>query len=271
MTRQPIQNPSTPDSQQNRKSKSMGERFSNFGVEVNAVPSSSSRQSKRGRASAKSISFSGKLRSPAAAASRPRCGYFMDTPELRPVVGYENFYSVSSDGMVYSKRGRSPGVMIHIRKKKGYLAVRLSVGKKHKSRLVHRLVAQAFIPNPLEKPQVNHKDGIKNNNSVTNLEWVTNSENAAHAVSCGLIKIGEQHPRAKLTKKKIEEILLLDRQGHSANQIAQSFGISKYTVRAILGGKSWTHVARVKPKKVYFSKHQIKFLMDHGFDVSEIG
>ena len=64
---------------------------------------------------------------------------------------------------------------------KGYLRVDLSNkdGKKHFK--VHRLVAQAFIPNEEGKPQVNHKDGNKHNNSITNLEWVTNRENCDHA------------------------------------------------------------------------------------------
>lgn len=86
--------------------------------------------------------------------------------------------------------------------KKGYLRVDL----KGKGYSVHRLVAMAFIPNPLNKPQVNHIDGNKNNNNVKNLEWCTNSENQKHAVANGLhrslsgddhytkkYKLGEHH------------------------------------------------------------------------------
>lgn len=71
----------------------------------------------------------------------------------------------------------------------GYLFVSLTTDKyKYKSHLVHRLVAEAFIENPLNKTDVNHIDGNKQNNKVENLEWVTRSENLAHAVKIGLVK-----------------------------------------------------------------------------------
>lgn len=66
----------------------------------------------------------------------------------------------------------------------GYASIRLP----DKNHLIHRLVAEAFIPNPEKKPQVNHKDGNKRNNNVTNLEWVTAKENVVHAVNTGLFK-----------------------------------------------------------------------------------
>lgn len=64
---------------------------------------------------------------------------------------------------------------------KGYLFVSLSKDGKRYLKKVHRLVAQAFIPNPFHKPQINHKNGDKTNNGVDNLEWVTNAENMLHA------------------------------------------------------------------------------------------
>ena len=68
----------------------------------------------------------------------------------------------------------------------GYLCVSLNTQKNQKGYFVHRLVAQAFIPNPENKPEVNHKNGIKDDNRVENLEWVTAQENTIHAHKTGL-------------------------------------------------------------------------------------
>jgi hypothetical protein len=71
---------------------------------------------------------------------------------------------------------------------RGYYTIRISENSKRKQLKVHRLVAQAFIPNPLNKPCVNHIDGNKLNNSITNLEWCTYKENYDHAITTGLMK-----------------------------------------------------------------------------------
>ena len=71
----------------------------------------------------------------------------------------------------------------------GYLTVRLSKKGKDSTIYVHRLLGFAFIPNPDAKPMINHKDGNKLNNCISNLEWVTHSENMAHAYSIGLVKV----------------------------------------------------------------------------------
>lgn len=70
--------------------------------------------------------------------------------------------------------------------KKGYHRIQLVNGKKYRNFMVHRLVAEAFIKNPLNRPIVNHIDGIKTNNKISNLEWVTSSENLIHAYDNGL-------------------------------------------------------------------------------------
>lgn len=97
----------------------------------------------------------------------------------RDIKNYEGRYQVTSWGRVYDvSKQRFLNPEVHA---KGYLRVDLFDGHgKRKHHKVHRLVAKAFIKNPSNKPQVNHKDGNKQNNSITNLEWVTDDENKEH-------------------------------------------------------------------------------------------
>ena len=115
----------------------------------------------------------------------------------KSVEGYEGLYEVSNTGKIKSiKRPRitkGGGITIvpeRILKPKtnkfGYCTVALSKNAKHKFYMVHRLVAFAFVPNPEGKPEINHKDGNKLNNSVQNLEWCTSQENKRHAYENGL-------------------------------------------------------------------------------------
>jgi hypothetical protein len=104
----------------------------------------------------------------------------------RPITGVKGLIEVSNDGRVRSLLRGTPRVLKTQTDNKGYHRVRVTVEREKMTFKVHREVAKAFIPNPNNLPQVNHIDGNKNNNSIQNLEWVTNKENAHHAIESGL-------------------------------------------------------------------------------------
>lgn len=114
----------------------------------------------------------------------------------KPIPGYEGYYEASSEGRIRSvdrlqvthtgKHRFIRGKVLKLNHSQEYLSVELNADGKHKSYSVHRLIAAAFLPNPENKPTVNHIDGNKLNNCVANLEWATWSENNLHAFRTGL-------------------------------------------------------------------------------------
>lgn len=99
----------------------------------------------------------------------------------RPVPGFETLYEIHPTGIVRSLHPRTKGKEISKHICRGYVTVKLTRNKKGSTQNLHRLLALAFVPNPHNKPIVNHIDGDKLNYSLENLEWVTYSENMKHA------------------------------------------------------------------------------------------
>ena len=96
----------------------------------------------------------------------------------------------------------------------------------------HRMIANAFIPNPDNKPEVNHKDGVKSHNAASNLEWVTPSENQRHAIETGLKTVvrGQDHPRTAMTDAEIRQAAAMHEEGKTFKEIAETFGTHRKTV-----------------------------------------
>jgi len=115
---------------------------------------------------------------------------------------------------------------------------------KRVSKKVHRLVAEAFIPNPENKKGVNHIDAVKSNNNVSNLEWATTRENIHHAYKNNLIpfRIGQLNGRAKLKESDVLEIRRLSASGVHYMEIANNYPVNRATVNKIINKKLWAHV-----------------------------
>lgn len=165
-----------------------------------------------------------------------------------PVVGMENFYEVSDLGRVRSKhkvgRPTRNDVLAQGQNKKGYLRVNLWGGGKHFSRVVHRLVLEAFHgPQPSCIHECNHKDGHKSNNRATNLEWLTRLENNSHSVANGFWHphIGEAHGRAILTEQDVRYIRRI--AGTVTNRsLAKRYGVNPVTIAKVIRRENWKHV-----------------------------
>ncbi len=170
----------------------------------------------------------------------------------KPVVGYEGLYEVSSNGRVKSidrvlidrigreKLFKGRILSTHL-DRYGYPICKLWMGSKGKTSTVHRLVAISFLENENNKPQVNHIDGNKENNSIDNLEWVTNSENDIHAFEIGLrtTRRGVDCNFTKLTDEVVLSIRDMKKKGATQRHIAQTFNISEGNVSQIINRKRW--------------------------------
>ena len=170
--------------------------------------------------------------------------------KTKPVKGYEGIYSITANGRIYSeprmvRRGKTEvfleGSWCKVRKpgKDGYRRFRSSVDGDHVDFLVHRMVAEAWIPNPKKLPQINHKDCNKLNNHYSNLEWCDGKHNIAHGVKNALFPYGINSYNAKLTEKQVRQIRGMFKLGITHSVIGGIFGINPVTVGHIKAGRSW--------------------------------
>lgn len=156
------------------------------------------------------------------------------------ISGYEGLYQISKFGRVKSFKGVFPIILKPFINKKGYLTVALLKNGNLKNRYIRILVAQAFIPNPENKPEVNYLDGIKFNCYFENLTWATHSENQKHAYNNGLRK-----SNTKLTAEEVREIRGIYFNANSefcALTLAEKFNVSETTIRNVIKCKTYKNV-----------------------------
>lgn len=164
------------------------------------------------------------------------------------------FYEVSSFGNIRAldrwcntKGGVKQLRFGHPMKQKitcGYYYCALSYGKKMRNLRVHRIVAVAFVPNPENKPYVNHKNGNKLDNRTENLEWVTAKENSQHAINeLGISQIGEKHHATKFTSQDIVDIRNMYKPKiFDYHDIAAIYKVHPTTIGYICRRKNWSHI-----------------------------
>ena len=146
---------------------------------------------------------------------------------FKDVKGYEGYYEISNLGRVRSTSYKGKKILKPAVTKNGYLNVIFCINQKKEHKLVHRLVAEAFIPNINNYSTVNHKDEDKLNNYVENLEWLSVEDNNRYSNS------------KMLTKEKVLQIPSLIDQGYTQLEIAKCFNVSRRAIQSILRGEHW--------------------------------
>lgn len=159
----------------------------------------------------------------------------MENEIWKPIPGYEDRYSVSNYGRIMGIRGRPRKLKTN---NGGYSAISLNDASGRSYKLVHVLVANAFLgPKPSTDHEVNHKNGIKTDNAQGNLEWVTKSENIRHAWATGLIQhFGDRHWHATVPDADVLKIRQEVGNGANMAQIARRYGVSRQAIFKIVHG-----------------------------------
>ena len=168
--------------------------------------------------------------------------------EWVPIKDISRKYMISNMGRIKSmpsKYNRDEKLMNQYQNPSGYLHVKLIHEGKERAKNLHRLVAKHFIENIENKAQVNHKNGVKTDNRIVNLEWCTPRENRMHALSALGVKAskGEDHYRAKLTSIFVMEIF---ESNERHKTLATKYGVSLTVIQSIKDGKTWDSVTGKK-------------------------
>jgi len=164
-----------------------------------------------------------------------------------PMPDFEGWYEISDYGRVRRVRAYNSTYVGRFLSQpndgRGYLQVCLCKNGKHYVARPHQLVMAAFVGPRQGDMQVNHKDGVKTNNRLDNLEYVTRSENAIHAYGLGLqSQRGEKNANSCLTEEGVHGIRHLLAEGMTQELISIRFNVSQSTISSISRGKLWSHV-----------------------------
>lgn len=164
------------------------------------------------------------------------------TEEWKPILGYEDLYEVSDRGRIRRLNpGKPPRVLTPRDGGHGYLTVRLSRNGKPVNRKIHRLVTAAFLGSVGSHVHVNHKDGVRANNQLTNLEYTDRSGNMRHYWSMPYARTGEKHWSSKLNKATVRRIRKAAGK-MSMPALARKHGLAIGTVFAIIHRLTWKSV-----------------------------
>lgn len=154
---------------------------------------------------------------------------------IKSVKGYEGRYSITRDGRLWSHKW---GIFIGCSNAYGYKRASLPIGNgKYKTAMIHRLVAEAFIPNPDNKPCVNHIDSNRENNRVDNLEWVTHKENTAHMYTMGRANQSRRGMKNGNLKYSDELIRRVIESPLPPRKAAEVFGVSHGYISKLRAGQ----------------------------------
>lgn len=166
------------------------------------------------------------------------------TESWRPCVGFEAFYEVSDSGRVRriaAAQGAVPGKILKPQRHgRGYLKVSFTISRSHFNQYVHRLVATAFLGPCPPGHEVNHKDRVRSNNTLANLEWMARSENRNNG-GMPPIRRGEDNGSSKLTEGQVRRIIALRGQV-SQSVLAREYGVHQSLISLIQLRRAWSSV-----------------------------